>query len=310
MGNSRLNSQDEADVISAVSDMPLASSCLPAVSSLSAAATASGVLSAPSKSKKPRGFAAMSLEQRREIASLGGQSVPAQKRAFSRNRDLAAKAGNKGGKNVAPQKRMFSQDRNLAAKAALTRDRISLSDLFLASVDSASPSPPTSNLCAAAPAELSLSHGFVALIDAEDFERVSRYKWTAVRRHGGKLIYGARLETKDGKRRFVYLHRFILRAGNNQLIDHRNGDGLDNTKANLRFATPTQNVRNRHRTTARSGIRGVVFDASNNSPKPWRAFINSKGQRAYLGRFLTKEEAIAARKSAAALLFGEFQGSS
>jgi general stress protein YciG len=44
-----------------------------------------------------RGFASLSPEKRREIASMGGKSVPAEKRSFSQNRDLAAEAGRKGG---------------------------------------------------------------------------------------------------------------------------------------------------------------------------------------------------------------------
>ncbi len=47
--------------------------------------------------KKPRGFAAMSPDRLREIASKGGKSVPAEKRAYAQNRELAASAGKKGG---------------------------------------------------------------------------------------------------------------------------------------------------------------------------------------------------------------------
>jgi general stress protein YciG len=50
--------------------------------------------------KGKRGFAAMSPEKRREIASMGGKAVPANKRSFSQNIDLAASAGRKGGNAV------------------------------------------------------------------------------------------------------------------------------------------------------------------------------------------------------------------
>lgn len=50
------------------------------------------------KSKQRRGFASMSLERRREIASKGGASVPREKRSFFRDRNLAADAGSKGGR--------------------------------------------------------------------------------------------------------------------------------------------------------------------------------------------------------------------
>lgn len=66
--------------------------------------------------KKPRGFAAMTPERRREIAAMGGRAVPAEKRSFS-NTDIAAAAGRKGGKNVDPKKRSFSKDLQLASEA-------------------------------------------------------------------------------------------------------------------------------------------------------------------------------------------------
>ena len=64
-----------------------------------------------------RGFASMTPERRKEIARMGGKSVPAEKRAFSTNKDLAAKAGHIGGKKVRPTKRSFSMDPALAARA-------------------------------------------------------------------------------------------------------------------------------------------------------------------------------------------------
>jgi general stress protein YciG len=72
---------------------------------------------AEGSSKSSRGFASMSPEKQREIASKGGQSVPNEKRSFSRDRGLAAEAGRKGGQAVNPEARSFSQNRELAAKA-------------------------------------------------------------------------------------------------------------------------------------------------------------------------------------------------
>lgn len=65
----------------------------------------------------PRGFAAMDSNKQREIARKGGESVPAEKRSFSQNRQLAAAAGRKGGHSVADADRSFSKDRELAAQA-------------------------------------------------------------------------------------------------------------------------------------------------------------------------------------------------
>jgi general stress protein YciG len=64
-----------------------------------------------------RGFAGMTPEKRKEIATKGGKSVPAEKRAFSQNRALASRAGVKGGKANRPEKRSFATDPDLASRA-------------------------------------------------------------------------------------------------------------------------------------------------------------------------------------------------
>jgi uncharacterized protein len=69
------------------------------------------------KPKAKRGFASMDPEKQRAIARKGGQSVPAEKRSFSQNAELAAAAGRKGGQNVDPASRSFSRDPGLASKA-------------------------------------------------------------------------------------------------------------------------------------------------------------------------------------------------
>jgi uncharacterized protein len=67
--------------------------------------------------KGKRGFASMSIEKRRAIAAKGGKAVPAEKRSFSLNHDLAAAAGHKGGRIVDPKNRTFSRDPALASTA-------------------------------------------------------------------------------------------------------------------------------------------------------------------------------------------------
>jgi general stress protein YciG len=69
----------------------------------------------PKKSK--RGFALMDPEKRREIARMGGKSVPAELRSFSKSPGLAAKAGRIGGKKLAAESRSFSKDSALASEA-------------------------------------------------------------------------------------------------------------------------------------------------------------------------------------------------
>jgi uncharacterized protein len=69
------------------------------------------------KGTSKRGFAAMDQAKQRQIASKGGRSVPAVKRSFSQDPQLAAEAGRKGGESVPPEGRSFSQNRALAAEA-------------------------------------------------------------------------------------------------------------------------------------------------------------------------------------------------
>ena len=73
--------------------------------------------SAPIKPSRPRGFAAMDSAKQREIARKGGRAVPAEKRSFSRNPNLAAEAGRKGGVSVPGEQRSFARDRALASEA-------------------------------------------------------------------------------------------------------------------------------------------------------------------------------------------------
>lgn len=67
--------------------------------------------------KKKQGFACMTPERRKEIASKGGKSIPPEKRAFSQNAELASAAGKKGGKSIPARKRTFARDHALASRA-------------------------------------------------------------------------------------------------------------------------------------------------------------------------------------------------
>ena len=69
---------------------------------------------ASGNSTSKRGFASMNLERQREIASKGGRSVPAEKRSFSQDRELASSAGRKGGQASGGN---FANDRERAAEA-------------------------------------------------------------------------------------------------------------------------------------------------------------------------------------------------
>ena len=100
--------------------------------------------------------------------------------------------------------------------------------------------------------EIPLTRGLVALIDDEDYDRVSQFKWHASLAGKGSNLYYARHNPERNKT--IRLHRFILNATAGQVVDHINHDGLDCRRENLRIVSQHQNILN-SRKHARSGNR-------------------------------------------------------
>lgn len=125
--------------------------------------------------------------------------------------------------------------------------------------------------------QINLSKGKVALVDAEDYERVSSLRWHAKKK--GKTWYamrsvpkGSRYENGEPKYKACYMHRLIMGAPEGIEVDHENGDGLDNRRSNLRLATKSQNQQNQpllHGANT-SGYRGV---SKHSLCTKWRAEI-------------------------------------
>jgi hypothetical protein len=106
-----------------------------------------------------------------------------------------------------------------------------------------------------------------------------------------------------GKKAYkLYLHRLVTDAKPGTIIDHANGDRLDNRRENLRLATKAQNAANIGAlSTSKSGLKGVVKRG-----KKYRAFAHKDGKTQYLGSFDTKEEAACEYNRTAKKLFGKF----
>lgn len=152
-----------------------------------------------------------------------------------------------------------------------------------------------------------LTKGLVALASPRDRALVDSSNWCA---HNAKtrstLPYACR---NDGKGGLEFLHRLILRAPPGVWVDHKNGNRLDNRRSNLRFATATENARNKNalhqnRTGLSSRFVGVSFDKGR--PIPWAAYINVNGKRRCLGRFAKEIEAGIVRLQAELRYFGDF----
>lgn len=152
--------------------------------------------------------------------------------------------------------------------------------------------------------EIALSRGLVALVDDEDFVELSKYKWYA--NPVGARIYARRDVVIDGKRIRIYMHKMILRTDN--LVDHINGNGLDNRKTNLRSANFQLNGANRHTKRKRySGVpskyHGVCW---HKAARKWMSAITVKYERIYLGLFESEEDAARAYNKEATKQFGQF----
>lgn len=146
--------------------------------------------------------------------------------------------------------------------------------------------------------EVPLSKGRIALIDKRDAS-LARFKWRYLESRNGR---GYAVRSVAGA--FLYLHREVLGATSGAQVDHRNGNGLDCRRNNLRVATHAENQQNRGaQRNNTSGYKGVVWDAARSC---WRAEIQGGGRRRFLGRFATAEGAAQAYAEAAGVFHGEF----
>lgn len=151
-----------------------------------------------------------------------------------------------------------------------------------------------------------LTHGYYAIVDAEDYEKLSQYKWAALFNSQGNIIYAARsaFREENGKRKrcTILMHREIMNPPDGMVIDHINGNGLNNRRCNMRTCTQAQNICNcRPRTDGKSQFIGVYPHKDR-----WRAKITCKGQTHFLGTFDDEVKAARARDGKAIELFGEF----
>jgi len=145
---------------------------------------------------------------------------------------------------------------------------------------------------------IQLSSGKYAIVDSCDYEILSQYTWSFSKgRHTDYAI------TWKGKK-YMRMHQMIMKPNRGLVVDHINGDGLDNRRDNLRVCTTAENSRNRNlKSTNKSGVTGVFWCKG---VKKWTAQITVNYKAKHLGYFKEISDAIKSRKDAESIYFGEF----
>ncbi len=147
---------------------------------------------------------------------------------------------------------------------------------------------------------IQLSRGLFCIVDDDDFETLSVNKWCC-----STIGYAVRNSpVVNGKSSIIYMHREIMLATTGVLVDHINGDKLDNRKINLRLCTKAQNQRNSKKRVdgLASRFRGVTSAKKGR----YKAEITVNGRRYYLGTFLDEEAAARKYDEAAIQHHAEF----
>lgn len=146
--------------------------------------------------------------------------------------------------------------------------------------------------------QINLTQGEVAIVDDDDYDRLSKYKWRLQKNHNCKYAMSGKYPQT------LYMHHLILCAVPGKIIDHVDNNGLNNQKLNLRYCTHAQNMRNRSKyTISSSRYKGVSLVKSTHK---WEASIRLDGKKLHLGQYESEEEASVVYDDASRKLHGQF----
>jgi len=148
--------------------------------------------------------------------------------------------------------------------------------------------------------EIPLTRGKVALVDDEDYDTLNQVRWQAFR---SRNTFYAHRHDPEKHSHTIAMHRSIMDPTPGFQVDHKNRDGLDNRRANLRVCSFEQNTYNRSLTRSTSGYKGCSYHIRR---RQWQAYITVKQQQHYLGLYATAEDAARAYDAMALVIFGDF----
>lgn len=152
---------------------------------------------------------------------------------------------------------------------------------------------------------VTLTKGHVAIVDADDAPLVAGSKWQVTMGNGSNAKHYAKTDgsKKTGPRRTIRMHRLIANPPHNMVVDHINGNTLDNRRANLRVCTQSENLMNKSSPPKdnTSGYVGVWKDKRRNA---WIAETRINGRKIHIGQFSDKETAARERDRVVAEYYG------
>jgi hypothetical protein len=147
-----------------------------------------------------------------------------------------------------------------------------------------------------------LTKGKFAKVSPRDYPVMMKYKWCA--RRTPQTFYASFYRNKNGRQKIVSMHNLIMTPPAGFIVDHIDGDGLNNCRPNLRLATPAQNSRNtRAKVNGISKYKGVCPEKRR---KCWRATLTVDGKQIHVGQFKSEIEAAKAYDVAAKKYHGKF----
>lgn len=149
-----------------------------------------------------------------------------------------------------------------------------------------------------------LTHGQWAVVDDDVYPAVAQWKWQAIRGPLGCWYARRAHYHDDGRIEYRLMHREILGLIDGPMVDHRDGNCLNNRRSNLRACSHLQNSRNtKLNQRNKSGFKGVSWSTAAGK---WRASLCINKRQTHLGVFECAEDAARAYDAAAAREFGEF----
>lgn len=165
---------------------------------------------------------------------------------------------------------------------------------------------------------INLTQGQVALVDDEDYEYLNQWKWCAHK--DGNTYYAERSQRHNGKDVFYKMHRVIMNTEKGMVVDHKDHNGLNNQKDNLRNCTHSENSKNRlSKTGSASKYLGVSLETKNQiyisrvtglakkyTNSYYTVAINIDGKLKHIGTFKDEKKAALKYNEVALKHHGEF----